>query len=97
MSNAGDDRRVQQLRQLLLSQLDLIQKQSDALANKDQQLTVLQQDNERLHKRMASMQATASKKAAIPKVEQPQPPPVETVNNGGQLNCEILDFDTQVF
>merc|ERR1712141_900039 len=44
-ANAGkggnDDRRVQQLRQLLLSQLDLIQKQSEVIVAKDQQLKEL--------------------------------------------------------
>ena len=40
-ANAGDDRRVQQLRQLLLSQLDLIQKQSEAIVTKDNHIKEL--------------------------------------------------------
>merc|ERR1712156_320429 len=48
-ANAGkDDRRVQQLRQLLLSQLDLIQKQSEVIVAKDQQLKELRRENEQL-------------------------------------------------
>lgn len=51
-ANAGkggnDDRRVQQLRQLLLSQLDLIQKQSEVIVAKDQQLKELKIENETL-------------------------------------------------
>merc|ERR1711890_213284 len=47
-ANAGnDDRRVQQLRQLLLSQLDLIQKQSEVIVAKDQQLKELKNQNHR--------------------------------------------------
>jgi len=43
-----DDRRVQQLRQLLLSQLDLIQKQSEVIVAKDHQLKELKIENESL-------------------------------------------------
>merc|ERR1712223_2050006 len=57
-ANAGnDDRRVQQLRQLLLSQLDLIQKQSEVIVAKDQQLKELRRENEQL------LQATLSSSA----------------------------------
>ena len=45
-ANAGDDRRVQQLRQLLLSQLDLIQKQSEAIVTKDNHIKELKRENE---------------------------------------------------
>ena len=47
-ANANDDRRVQHLRQLLLSQLDLIQKQSEVIAAKDQQIRELKRQNENL-------------------------------------------------
>lgn len=47
-ANASDDRRVQHLRQLLLSQLDLIQKQSEVIASKDQQIRELKRQNETL-------------------------------------------------
>jgi len=48
-ANTGkDDRRVLQLRQLLLSQLDFIQKQSEVIVAKDQQLKELKIQNETL-------------------------------------------------
>merc|ERR1712018_731085 len=55
-ANAGDDRRVQQLRQLLLSQLDLIQKQSEVILTKEQIIKELKRDNEVLQKRVASLE-----------------------------------------
>ena len=55
-ANAGnDDRRVQQLRQLLLSQLDLIQKQSEVIVAKDQQLKELRRENEQMQIRVATL------------------------------------------
>jgi len=55
-ANAGkDDRRVQQLRQLLLSQLDLIQKQSDVIVAKDQQLKELKIQNESLQVKVGDL------------------------------------------
>jgi len=48
-ANTGkDDRRVLQLKQLLLSQLDFIQKQSEVIVAKDQQLKELKIQNETL-------------------------------------------------
>ena len=53
-ANAGnDDRRVQQLRQLLLSQLDLIQKQADVIVAKDQQIKDIRNENETLKIKVA--------------------------------------------
>ena len=51
-ANANDDRRVQHLRQLLLSQLDLIQKQSEVIAAKDQQIRELKRQNENLQSQL---------------------------------------------
>ena len=54
-ANAGnDDRRVQQLRQLLLSQLDLIQKQADVIVAKDQQIKDIRNENETLKLKVAA-------------------------------------------
>ena len=54
-ANAGnDDRRVQQLRQLLLSQLDLIQKQADVIVAKDQQIKDIINENETLKLKVAA-------------------------------------------
>lgn len=53
---SNDKRQVVQLRQLLFSQLDLIQKQSDAIVNKDQQLLKLKRENDRLQLRLATME-----------------------------------------
>jgi male-specific lethal 1 len=54
-ANAGnDDRRVQQLRQLLLSQLDLIQKQADVIVAKDQQIKDIRNENETLKIKVAA-------------------------------------------
>lgn len=60
-ANAGDDRRVQQLRQLLLSQLDLIQKQSEVILTKDQIIKELKRDNEALQKRVAILETATEK------------------------------------
>jgi len=58
-ANAGkDDRRVQQLRQLLLSQLDLIQKQSEVIVAKDQQLKELKIQNESLQVKVGDLSTT---------------------------------------
>ena len=65
-ANASDDRRVKQLRQLLLSQLDLIHKQSEVIAAKDQQIKELKRENESLQ------QLINAKPAKVRKVEQPQ-------------------------
>ena len=55
-ANTGnDDRRVQQLRQLLLSQLDLIQKQSEVIVAKDQQLIELKIQNESLQVKVGDL------------------------------------------
>ena len=55
-ANTGnDDRRVQQLRQLLLSQLDLIQKQSEVIVAKDQQLKELKIQNESLQVKVGDL------------------------------------------
>ena len=54
-ANAGnDDRRVHQLRQLLLSQLDLIQKQADVIVAKDQQIKDIRNENETLKLKVAA-------------------------------------------
>ena len=54
-ANAGnDDRRVQQLRQLLLSQFDLIQKQADVIVAKDQQIKDIRNENETLKLKVAA-------------------------------------------
>ena len=58
-ANAGkDDRGVQQLRQLLLSQLDLIQKQSEVIVAKDQQLKELKIQNETLQVKVGDLSTT---------------------------------------
>merc|ERR1712018_556950 len=68
-ANAGDDRRVQQLRQLLLSQLDLIQKQSEAIVTKDNHIKELKRENEVLKKKVTSLEksaaATSNKKTTV--------------------------------
>jgi len=64
-ANAGnDDRRVQQLRQLLLSQLDLIQKQSEVIVAKDQQIKEIKKENERLLKKVATLPSSAVAKTS---------------------------------
>lgn len=64
-ANAGnDDRRVQQLRQLLLSQLDLIQKQSEVIVAKDQQIKEIKKENERLLKKVATLPSSAAAKTS---------------------------------
>jgi len=60
-ANANDDRRVQHLRQLLLSQLDLIQKQSEVIASKDQQIRELKRQNENLQNQLEQQQPKSSK------------------------------------
>ena len=80
-ANAGDDRRVQQLRQLLLSQLDLIQKQSESLVAKDHTIKELKRENEALKKKVTSLEKSAKKQAAVnakadpPVSSPPRPPP----------------------
>lgn len=51
-SNSNVVDRVQQLRQLLLSQLDLIQKQSEVIVAKDQQIKELRKENADLSKKI---------------------------------------------
>merc|ERR1712223_304137 len=64
-ANAGnDDRRVQQLRQLLLSQLDLIQKQSEVIVAKDQQLKELKNENETLIIKVGGLSTSATEKTS---------------------------------
>jgi len=64
-ANAGnDDRRVQQLRQLLLSQLDLIQKQSEVIVAKDQQLKELKNENETLIIKVGDLSTSATEKTS---------------------------------
>merc|ERR1712223_1246643 len=64
-ANAGnDDRRVQQLRQLLLSQLDLIQKQSEVIVAKDQQLKELKNENETLIIKVGGLSTPATEKTS---------------------------------
>lgn len=80
-ANAGDDRRVQQLRQLLLSQLDLIQKQSESLVAKDHTIKELKRENEALKKKVTSLEKSAKKQAAViakadPPVTSPSPPQI---------------------
>jgi len=61
-ANAGnDDRRVQQLRQLLLSQLDLIQKQADVIVAKDQQIKDIRNENETLQLKVAAFLSPPAK------------------------------------
>jgi len=64
-ANAGDDRRVQQLRQLLLSQLDLIQKQSEAIVTKDNHIKELKRENESLKKKVTSLEKSATSKKTV--------------------------------
>ena len=73
-ANAGDDRRVQQLRQLLLSQLDLIQKQSESLVAKDHTIKELKRENEALKKKVTSLEKSAKKQAAVIAKADPQIP-----------------------
>ena len=70
-ANANDDRRVQHLHQLLLSQLDLIQKQSEVIASKDQQIRELKRQNENLQNQLEQQQPKSSKsrkQVRIPKI-----------------------------
>lgn len=66
-ANAGDDRRVQQLRQLLLSQLDLIQKQSEAIVAKDHAIKELKRENDSLKKKVNTLEKSVAsvKKAPV--------------------------------
>ena len=54
IDDGNDDRRVQQLRQLLLSQFDLIQKQADVIVAKDQQIKDIRNENETLKLKVAA-------------------------------------------
>ena len=63
----GDDRRVQQLRQLLLSQLDLIQKQSEVIVTKDQQIKELRHEKEALHEKINVLSKEKSRKSGVAK------------------------------
>lgn len=59
----SDDRRVLQLRQLLLSQLDLIQKQSEVIVAKDQQIKELRSENECLNDKISELVAASKEKS----------------------------------
>lgn len=89
---AGD--RVQQLRQLLLSQLDLIQKQSEVILARDQQIKELRRENEDLSKKIQDLSTCttkASKKAKIAKAEQNIKEEQEIIQN----NEEFEEMQTE--
>ena len=93
-ANASDDRRVQQLRQLLLSQLDLIQKQSESLVAKDHTIKELKRENEGLKKKVTSLEKSAKKQAAAiakaaPPVSSPPTPQTPKQQPLADLKHEI--------
>ena len=76
-ANAGnDDRRVQQLRQLLLSQLDLIQKQADVIVAKDQQIKDIRNENETLKLKVAAFLSPPAKTSTLVSGEKSKKPKV---------------------
>lgn len=76
-ANAGnDDRRVQQLRQLLLSQLDLIQKQADVIVAKDQQIKDIRNENETLKLKAAAFLSPPAKTSTLVSGEKSKKPKV---------------------
>lgn len=92
-SNAGDDRRVHLLRQLLLSQLDLIQKQSETISAKDQKLKELQHENDGLRQRVADLESAskAATKLAKSKIK------VEPLEEGDDEEVEGMETDLPYF
>ncbi len=63
-SSSGNDR-VQALRQLLLSQLDLIQKQSEVIVAKDHQIKELKKEIDKLNKKLNECEKSKSLKSKI--------------------------------
>ena len=77
-ANANDNRHDKQLRQLLLSQLDLIHKQSEVIAAKDQQIKELKRQNENLQLQINKPPPCKVRKVAKQQVEE------RIVENPGQ-------------
>ena len=76
IDDGNDDRRVQQLRQLLLSQFDLIQKQADVIVAKDQQIKDIRNENETLKLKVAAFLSPPAKTSTLVSGEKSKKPKV---------------------